>query len=462
MKKSKWIILCIIIAILCIILLICNGFTLKMIQNFINWKKQGKIGIESKLAYVEEEKFEDNLSNIKDLQTGKSYTAILKEDGSVWISGVNHTYKGDYTYTGIEKKEFTKMKIENVKQIEVGDDFVIALKENGEVYSWGANSYSNLGIQGASSKPYQVPRKLSINNIEKIYVFGSQVSALSKDQTAYYWGYAVDDYKTKEPQKLEVDKKIQEIYLVQHQYYFKTIDNEIYAIGYDFGGLTEQQNGWARKPIIIPIQNVEKIVSYEGYEYNNSQNNKYIIKTDGTVWKLDTINKTLETKLENLEDIVNIYPYNRIENTPNLMNFLAIDKNGIIYKYNSGTIKKLEIQGVKNIVANEDIIILQNEDGTIWNLEKSIETLKGNLPSSVQSYFSTPKQINAQNIKLVSINDNFMIAIGNNNTIYKMGDNSKGQLGAGEQKTCMDLGILDDAYIDEEIIIDPSMSTIAD
>ena len=235
---------------------------------------------------------------------------------------------------------------------------------------------------------------------------------------------------------MDIDKKIQEIYLIQHQYYFKTVDNEIYAIGYDFEGLTTQQNGWARIPIIMPIQNVEKIISYEGYENSGSQNNKYIIKTNGTVWKLDTINATTETKIEGLENIENIYPYRKLATGQEGMNFLAVDKNGAIYKYNPGTIQKLDIQGVKNIIAEDDMVILQKEDGTIWNLETSIETLKGNLPSNVQTYYSSPKQIDVSNIKLVALNENSMIAVGEDNSIYRQGDNSSGQLGAGEKKIC--------------------------
>ena len=458
MKNSKWLLPSLIIIIFCIVLFISNSFVLNLIHNFRERQKESRIEEERSLAYVEEESFESNLSNITDIQMGESYTAILKEDGSVWVSGVNKSYASDYTYEGIQKNEFTKMRIEDIKQIEVGSDFVIALKENGEVYSWGANSYSTLGIEGASNRPYQVPRKLSIDNIEKIYVFGNQVAALSKDQTAYYWGYAVDDYKTQAPQKLDIDKKIQEIYLIQHQYYFKTVDNEIYAIGYDFEGLTTQQNGWARIPIIMPIQNVEKIISYEGYENSGSQNNKYIIKTDGTVWKLDTINATTETKIEGLENIENIYPYRKLAAGQEGMNFLAVDKNGDIYKYNPGTIQKLDIQGVKNIIAEDDMVILQKKDGTIWNLETSIETLKGNLPSNVQTYYSSPKQIDVSNIKLVALNENSMIAVGEDNSIYRQGDNSSGQLGAGEKKICADLEVFN--YT--EIITDPSMDTIAD
>ena len=51
-----------------------------------------------------------------------------------------------------------------------------------------------------------------------------------------------------------------------------------------------------------------------------------------------------------------------------------------------------------------------------------------------------------------------MIAVGEDNSIYRQGDNSSGQLGAGEKKICADLEVFN--YT--EITTDPSMDTIAD
>ena len=76
----------------------------------------------------------------------------------------------------------------------------------------------------------------------------------------------------------------------------------------------------------------------------------------------------------------------------------------------------------------------------------------------MQTYYSSPKQIDVSNIKLVALNENSMIAVGEDNSIYRQGDNSSGQLGAGEKKICADLEVFN--YT--EIITDPSMDTIAD
>ena len=187
MKKYKLFILIVGLIIFGILIFFSNKF-------FTNGIK-GLGENEEKSAFDESADFYENNSNIIDIAAGNTYTAILKEDGSVWVSGKNETYTSNHIYEGIKIDEFTKMKIENIKQIGVGSDFVIALKENGDVYSWGGNSYSELGIEGLkTSKPYQVPRKVNIKNIEKIYVFGNQVAALSKEGIAYYWGYAVDSY----------------------------------------------------------------------------------------------------------------------------------------------------------------------------------------------------------------------------------------------------------------------------
>lgn len=53
----------------------------------------------------------------------------------------------------------------------------------------GRNDYNQLGIEEVSRTCYEVPRKVEIKNIIKIYADNLQSAALSKDGIAYYWGY---------------------------------------------------------------------------------------------------------------------------------------------------------------------------------------------------------------------------------------------------------------------------------
>ena len=438
MKKYKLFIIIVGLIIFGILIFFSNKF-------FTNGKLLGEN--EEKSAFDESADFYENNSNIIDIAAGNTYTAILKEDGSVWVSGKNETYTSNHIYEGIKIDEFTKMKIENIKQIGVGSDFVIALKENGDVYSWGGNSYSELGIEGLkTSKPYQVPRKVNIKNIEKIYVFGNQVAALSKEGIAYYWGYAVDSYNNVVHKF--VKEKVVDVFLAQSQYYFKTEKDNIYAFGYDFDGITKQQNGWAREEILIDSKNVSKIISYNGYEGNNSPK-KYILKENGEVYILNTEKEgNLETKIEGLKDINDIYVIkNRNQDKSG---FLAVDINGNLYSYNTNflgenitnEVKKHQINNVKEIRENEGMILILKQDGSVYNLGYSVQNLKEHQGAYELEYYLEEKELNIKNIKLTTLGKGFVIAIDENNNIYRQGSSKDGALGKNNNKNFEEIFII--------------------
>lgn len=134
MKKLKNLIVIIGVIIISIIL-----FRNKIFR-FINPINEIIVGIsnqERRLAYDESVNFEDNNSKIKDIQCGENYTVILKEDGTVWVTGENYHVNDIIKVSGERNTKFTKMRIENIIQIAVGDNFVLALNKDGEVYSWG-------------------------------------------------------------------------------------------------------------------------------------------------------------------------------------------------------------------------------------------------------------------------------------------------------------------------------------
>lgn len=471
MKKSKWLYPITIIVIFLIIMVISDILWVKWFKEYKSILGEKKLQEEKELAFDMNEDFNNNTSNIKDIQSGDTYTVILKDDGSAWVTGQNSTYTSDYTYEGIKLDKFTKMRLNNIRQIGVGDEFVIALTNSGDVYSWGGNSYSELGIEGYNTnKPYQVPRKVNIKNIEKIYVFGNQVAALSKEGKAYYWGYAVDDYN-KVVHTFD-EKKVTDVFLVKSQYYFKTEDNQIYAVGMDFDGVTTQRNGWAREPIIINIQNVSKIVSLNGYEGNNSPV-KYILKNDGSVCILNTLKEgDLETKIDGLTNIEEIYPIKN-RNSQNSC-FLAVDKNRNLYSYNTdflgenvtSNVKKLQINNVKEIKEKEGLVLIIKQDGTLFNIGYSIDDLKPHEDGYFLNYYSEEKELSIKNTKLATVGKDFVIVVDENNNIYRQGDNRNGELGAGDEERCQEIYIKSsyETILDngQKITIDPSMDTMND
>lgn len=475
MKKSKWLVPILIIIIFCIGLFFCNTVILGIFKNVTNKIDEMAIEKEKEKSFDLSESYDENTSNVVDVQVGNTYTAILKEDGSVWVTGTNTSYSGDYTYEGIKLNEFTKVKLDNVKQIGVGNEFVIALTNEGEVYSWGANSYSTLGTREIGVGPYQVPTKLDIENIEKIYVFGNQAGALSKDGIPYYWGYAADTYYEQEsPIRTISNKKITDIFLCNSQYFFKTENDEIYGVGFDFDKLTNEINGWATDIVKVDIKNVKEIASYNGYEGNNMPV-KYVLKKDGTVWILNTLKdeEDLEVKIEGLQNIDKIYPIKN-ENSA-ISTLLAIDTNGDLYKYNlnskegnivKGTNSKISIDNVKDIKEKEGRILILKNDGTLYNLGYSVDDLKPHEEGFFLNYYSEPETLSITNTKLMAVGEDFVIVVDENNNIYRQGKNEKGQLGGGKLQNLQEIYITSPYYENinatESILIDPSMGYLDD
>ena len=472
MKKSKWLFPIIIIIIFCFAIAGFDVIGVKWLKEYKSNLEEKDIQEEKNLAFKINADFDSDSANIIDIQSGDTYTAILKDNGSVWVTGKNETYTSEYIYEGIKLDKFTEMRLDDVKQIGVGDEFVIALTNNGDVYSWGGNSYSEIGIEGYNtSKPYQVPRKVKISNIEKIYVFGKQVVALSKEGVAYYWGYAVDS-SDKVVHKFD-NKKVVDVFLTQNQYYFKTEGEEIYGVGFDFEGITNQKNGWAKEPVFIDCKNVSKIVSLNGYEGSNSPV-KYVLKNDGSVWILDTLKEgDLETKIEGLNNIEEIYPIKDRNSQQSC--FLAVDKNRNLYSYNitsfsgeniTSNVKKLPIDDVKDIKEKESMILILKQDGTLYNLGYSIDDLKAHEGGYFNNYYYEAEKLSIENTKLLTVGKDFVIVVDENNKIYRQGHNSNGELGAGNKGICQEIFIISPYEVivnaGETITIDPAMDTIND
>lgn len=491
------------------IILVCIGLIAMLITPFTNMLisyKQKKIDFnaekERSLAYDTEAVYEENTSKIKDIKCGSAYTVVLKEDGTVWVTGENYYVSDIIKKSGTRLTKFTKMKLENIIQIAVGDNFVLALDSNGEIYSWGGNTYNQLGIKGIRKKCYDIPQKLDLKDIEKIYANGEQSSALSKTGEAYYWGYATDTTNGEIIKEFNIDK-VSDIFMAFHKIYFKTINDEVYGVGFDFDGITNQVNGWAREPEKIEIQDVKEIVSGQGYIYNIPSYQDFVIKNDGTVSILNVHDDVLETKIEELKDIVKIKTFE----DNNKQSALFLDINGNVYtnKENSlhGSLipmnyKKLDISNVKDIVVSKEAyalwsnIILIKDDNTIWNLGGSINNFEHKEGAYSNSYCNTPEQINIENVKNVDFGEEYIIVVDNNDKLYRKGYNSVGQLGEEKQENISELDLLDKSKMYQEeinnevdtsvygttpneeepywteledgkyILIDPAMTTMAD
>ena len=136
---------------------------------------------------------------IPQVLSGTTFTAVLKEDGTVWTSGA-----AENGVTGIASNMDinipTQVKIDrdtyltDIRKIEVGEQHVIALKKDGTVWAWGLNSNGQLGNNTKVNSSYAIQvldstGKEFLKDVVDISAGYDFSIAVMKDKTVYGWGY---------------------------------------------------------------------------------------------------------------------------------------------------------------------------------------------------------------------------------------------------------------------------------
>ena len=130
---------------------------------------------------------EDNNYAI-DVAAGYQFTAILKNDGTVWMSG-NNGYGQLADGTTTSSNTFKKANISDVIAISAGSSTMHALKKDGTVWSWGLNSYGEYGNNATSSLANYVPCKMSkIPNIMQLASGESHIAMIAADGSVWAVG----------------------------------------------------------------------------------------------------------------------------------------------------------------------------------------------------------------------------------------------------------------------------------
>ncbi|MBR6602046.1 MAG: Ig-like domain-containing protein [Bacteroidaceae bacterium] len=93
------------------------------------------------------------------VSAGGRNTAIIKEDGDLYICG-------DNDYGMVEKDNYSKnfggfrYKLSDVKSVDIGHEMIIAITNSGDVYAWGNNFYGQIGTGSKSPSKIDEPTKI--------------------------------------------------------------------------------------------------------------------------------------------------------------------------------------------------------------------------------------------------------------------------------------------------------------
>lgn len=154
------------------------------------------------------------MDDVAAVSLGYAHTAVIKTDNSLWVFGCNqygqigNNNAGDFekgTQNNKYKIQTTPVKImDNVIAISCGRSFTAAIKEDGTLWTWGENQYGQLG-NGESGSSYAgsngipvfsrqdvyVPQKI-MDNVVAVSCGDTHAAAIKNDGSLWIWGMNSD------------------------------------------------------------------------------------------------------------------------------------------------------------------------------------------------------------------------------------------------------------------------------
>ena len=284
------------------------------------------------------------------IEVGEGFEVVLKENGTVWISGRNDVgicAQGDTTNRTkpVQVKIDANTYLTNVIKISAMRSMVMALTKDGEVYTWGYNDTGVLGLGDTTTRTYATRVKGVggngyLENIMDISIGHTTSIAVDKNGNVYGWGNSADyelmeNSTTYTPVKL---KSMTDVICASVGY------GEVSAIksngetwtwgynGYGAMGYGKEEN-----------KSTERCISNEINEINLKGYSGYILKEDGTIWSSglnnygqlglgDTTNRTTFTQIKDKEG--NAYKAKTIKAGVRSLQFIGEDGKVYVTGYN--------------------------------------------------------------------------------------------------------------------------------
>ena len=376
-------------------------------------------------------------NKVKYIKAGRTSTALLLEDGSVWTVGNNSSGElGDLTTTSsnsfVQGKTVVDEADQDLEAIMIGRSSgdassmnITAIKPNGRVVVSGNNDYGQLGNHSYVSKNYfSEIGYVDVSYPEEIRMVEGENLQLSETDLLYLELY-LNVYREDIESETLVDKA-------------KSMNNKVATYN---NGLLESQNigngmlviKYEDKEIVINIP--IRVIKAEGQEMAEIQNgNGYTValKADGTIWSWGENSKGElglgDTTSRNEPTLVGvdvlIAPNNQpidpiIEISTGESHTLALTKEGKVYAWGANDQGQLGNGNTKNNNIPQEVMIPVDEDSLNPVKEKVIKvtatkdtsyviTQNGKVYAWGSGYTKQPEEISIEE-NIVDITKNYYL-----------------------------------------------------
>ena len=228
------------------------------------WNYHGELGDGTKNMCSE---FKFLMKDVRSVSAGNSHTAILKTDGTLWVCG--------YRYGSTPVKAMS-----DVRSVSAGRDHTAILKTDGTLWMGGDNTYGQLGdgtnIEKSCLKPVKV-----MENVQSVSAGSNHTAILKTDGTLWmcgsnYFGELGNGETTGRKNKIKIMSDVRSVSAGgSHTAILKT-DGTLWICGSNFysesGEVTTQKHE-------TPVQIMENVKSVDAGSGHTA-----ILKTDGTLW----------------------------------------------------------------------------------------------------------------------------------------------------------------------------------
>ena len=378
------------------------------------WNDVGQLGLGHKSNVLSFVKIESIINTIKMISCGRKYTAMVLDNGKLYITGDNNSGQlglGDtkdrmnFMNVFVKQDEINAMQYitangfdkGSVKQVACSQTHLLILKNDGTVWGCGYNGYGQLGDNTTTSTSVFV--KSNIDNVSSIVCGGYNYSiALKNDGTIWGCGYNSGQLGGSGAKYTFTQLDITDVKQVACGYAHTIVlknDGTLWGTGNaDAGqlGIGYQNSGkTVFTQITTNVDNIKEVIC-GGYC-------TFIIKNDDTLWVTGQNYGNLGTG-----------------DTGQKNNFMQVTTN---------------VNDIKQVAAGSKHTMLLKNDGTLWAVGYDGY---GQLGLNNGSTITTFKQVTS-NVKQVVCGDSSTIILKNDGSVMGCGSNTKGELGLNHINT---------------------------